>query len=154
MASQLNPTRLQDHYDKKMGYKDEEGNLTRAGVGNLAVNITLFALSVISIVAVAGALPSPAMGWCTLGIGGGVILMQLSGGQFKKRLFDLISTAVFAGAIMTIGALGGAGFLTGSVVGYSMIGIVSAHLLFFGLIVRGMVVKNELNTEQTSQEVV
>ncbi len=32
MASQLNPTRLQDHYDKKMGYKDEEGNLTRAGI--------------------------------------------------------------------------------------------------------------------------
>lgn len=122
---------IDHHYQRNMGFRDSEGIETRAYWTNCISNIMLVALFALSCITIAGVLPVSIMGWTALGIGAGTVLMEVVGGKCKQRTFSLLATAFFSVAIMTIGALGGAGVLATTHVGFALLGITSAQFLFY-----------------------
>jgi len=123
---------VQKAYNVQHGYIDRSGeNYTAAGKANILSNVMLVALFVIGIVAATGAMSATAAGWTAVGLGGAALAIQFCGGNLKNRKVDLILAAVVAATIITMGALGGAGVLTGAQVGYSLIGIIGTQAIFY-----------------------
>ncbi|NGX60590.1 MAG: hypothetical protein K940chlam9_00052 [Chlamydiae bacterium] len=101
-----------------------------------AVSIATF---IVGCLGAAGTLPTIYLFPSLIGLGGGKILLSLSGGNFKNRKFDLLSTSLFALAIVAMGSLGMAGFLGGQLISSAVIGIQAGAFFFSFCLVRGIV---------------
>ncbi len=130
--------RVHKEYESSHGLRDSQGNYTRAGILNLVSRVMLLALFGVGVVATGTAMgvfppmTPMATGLTVAGLGAGYLFMQLGGCQFKERYVDLICETVFALAMMTMGGLGAAGVISVPTVGYSLIGILSVHTVFWG----------------------
>jgi len=80
------------------------------------------ALFIIGCIGAAGAFPGSSIGWVAVGLGGGGFALSLAAGNLKKRKLDLIPAAIIAAIVVTIGALGGAGVLSATQVGWGIVG--------------------------------
>ena len=58
----------------------------------------------------------------TVGLAGGGFALNLSLGNLEKRKFELITGALMAAVLITVGALGGTGLLSTTQVGWGIIG--------------------------------
>lgn len=106
-----------DSYSAFVGNNTEKSKFSACAGG------TLFcALFIIGILAASGTFPGSAMGWTTVGIGGGYLLVKLLGGNLQNRKVDLLSSALLGALIVTFGALGASAILTPAQVGYLIIG--------------------------------
>lgn len=85
--------------------------------------VAMLALFVIGCMGAAGTFPGAAIGWVTVGLGGGAFLFNLaSTDDFKRRKLDLIAAAVMAAILVTVGTLGGMGMLSTAQVGWGIVG--------------------------------
>lgn len=135
--------RAHHQYNKDHRLKDKDGNYTRAGKMNIVSNVMLVALFIIGILAATGGMSAAAAGWSAVGLGGGALFAQLLGGDLKKRKVDLILAAICAAGLITVGALGGTGVLTGAQLGYSLIGIIGVNAIFWCCCCRALAARQE-----------
>lgn len=106
------------------GYKRvSECCATMASVTMVALTvITAFSLYIIGCVGVSGALSGSTMGWITVGLGGQIVAVNLVYGNLKTHKFHSIGLGLMASALVTVGALGAAGILSATQVGWGMVG--------------------------------
>ncbi len=91
--------------------------------------VTGLALFVIGCVAAAGAFPgSAALGWTAIGLGAGTLALSLALGKLKLRRCELIGTSLQVVAIVAVGALGVAGVLSATQLGWAIVGIPFASI--------------------------
>ena len=96
---------------------------TLCGAGLISV-----ALFIIGCIGAAGAFPPASMGWVTIGLAGGSFALYLAAGNLKDRKFDVIVLALMTAAYVTVGALGAAGILSVTQVGWGIIGTMLAAI--------------------------
>ncbi len=118
-----------------VGYIDWNDSATRAGAANTISSLALGVLFVMGCVAAAQMSGGTVIGWTGVGVGAGTVILQLCGGKFSKmaRKVDLLVTTLFAAAIITIGALGAAGMISGFHTGVALLGIAGGELLLYTL---------------------
>ncbi|MBS0623130.1 MAG: hypothetical protein JSS62_00745 [Verrucomicrobia bacterium] len=107
------------------GSKEELSNASlmcsRASIGLGA--ITGVALFIIACVGAAGHLSPSTLGWASIGLGGGMVVSNLTAGNLKYR--DKILTALHIlslASIFALGSLGVTGVLSAQHLGYGLIG--------------------------------
>lgn len=92
--------------------------------GHLDV-ITVVALFIVGILAVAGVFNGPVVGWVAVGLGGagliGTILQSNGLDSVKKRKCQLIKAAIVAAVFISVGACGGMGLLSSAQVGTAIL---------------------------------
>jgi len=76
---------------------------------------------VLGILGVTGVLPAPVIGWTTVGVSGGLLLLDLAG-RFRDRSLSAIIGIVGAITLLVLGVLGGTGVLAASQLGWGLIG--------------------------------
>lgn len=88
---------------------------------------------VVACLAAAGSYSGIGLGFYTLGFAACGYLIKLSFGNLSERKFYVLGITLVAAAFIPIGALGGAGILSGAQVGWGMIGI-----SLTGVVVKGI----------------
>lgn len=96
-------------------------NCTKASIGLGA--ITGVALFIIACVGAAGHLPASTLGWASIGLGGGMVVSNLTAGNLKHRdkILAVIQILGLA-SIFALGSLGVTGVLNAQQLGYGLIG--------------------------------
>lgn len=120
---------------------------------NTLSSVLAFALLVITCLGMSGVIPGSRFGWTVLGLGGATMLLHLHGGNLKNRKIDLISWAIFASTLIVLGALGGTNILSNVQVGYGCLTVLTASLIFYGVILRGIAAK-KVHAERATLAVV
>lgn len=67
---------------------------------------------------------APAIGGAAIGLSVVGFALTLAQGNFKKRTFELVLSGLMAAAFITVGALGAAGVLTATQVGWGIVGTI------------------------------
>lgn len=97
-------------------------NSPRAVAAQVISNAAGAALFIIACIGAAGILPGSTMGWAAVGLGGGMLAFNLAAGNLKNRKTQVITIALLAISYITVGGLGAAGILSGTQVGWGVIG--------------------------------
>ena len=118
-------------YNEKMRYTDDDGNYTRAGKTNCVARVMFLILFIIGFMAAANKISGRAGGWIAAALGAGIIFMQFAGGNLKERRIDVFATTMLVANIVTMGVLGGIGKIPGAQVGQLMIIITITALLIY-----------------------
>ncbi len=91
----------------------------------------LCALVVIGILAVTGACPGAHLGWGAVGVGAGLLIINLTDCTVKKRFITFVPATLAALTFIAIGSMGGVEFLANTQLGWGVIGIVLATECLF-----------------------
>jgi hypothetical protein len=108
-----------DNYDYLVGNDSDCARLS-----HLSGSVIMIALLIIGFIASAGGMPSQAVGWAALSLGGGYLVVKLLGGDMKARRVDLIAAAVIATLLIVCGSLAVADVFTGAHAGYFLVSLV------------------------------
>lgn len=122
----------------KSAYDRMIGNTTPcARCANLISNGILLAVFVIGALGTSSILPLHVVGWTIVALGGSYIVVKLLAKDLKTRKVDLVTSAIIAAAIMTVGALGAFNVLSRTQLGFALMGgvvltiFVTSYLMLF-----------------------
>ncbi len=93
--------------------------------------VTAVALFVIGCIGAAGVFPGSTIGWTTIGLGGGAFALTLA--MRCRKFFLIIATTAFA-SFVTLGALGAAGILSGTQIGWGVVGTSLAAGFYYSIV--------------------
>lgn len=82
----------------------------------------LVALFIIGCMGASGNFPGGIIGWATLGMSAGYMLIKLGPRELQKRKIDVISSAALATLLVIFGTLSASGVITDIQAGYALIG--------------------------------
>jgi hypothetical protein len=88
-------------------------------------HLTTLALFIIGSLGAAGVFPGSMIGWVTVGLASGAFVFSLTSGNCGKRIPDLIVSGLITAVLVTVGALGSAGVLSTTQVGWGVVGTLS-----------------------------
>ncbi|MCH9628200.1 MAG: hypothetical protein S4CHLAM2_18550 [Chlamydiales bacterium] len=97
--------------------------------------VAIVALFMIGCIGASGAFPgSMSIGWAAVGGGAGLAVLSVCAGNLRGRKLKVLTSALMAATLITVGALGGAGILSATQVGWALIGTVLVSIpLRFGI---------------------
>ncbi len=87
--------------------------------------IAILALFIIGCIGASGAFPgSMSIGWTAVGVGSGLAVLSVCAGNLRGRKLKVLTSALMAATLITVGALGGAGILSATQVSWAIVGTV------------------------------
>lgn len=137
LSSHYSPSFSSQGISYKQAYDKFLGNTTQCTrIANLFSQIVLLVVLILGVLSSAQVFPGTLMGWCTVGTGASYLTLKLFGTNWQDRKIDLISSSVIALSIALVGALSIYEVISGSQMGYALIGEV---ILITGISVTAMI---------------
>ncbi len=111
-----------DQIRRVQGYQKQD-SCVKAALG--LSEMTILALFIIGCIGASGAFPtSMSIGWTAVGAGAGLAVLSVCARNLGSRKLKVLTSALMAATLITVGALGGVGLLSSAQVGWAVVGTV------------------------------